>query len=337
MDPSCIDNAQLESIAQYLIANQRDYTYVGIGSAPRTAILEDLNSVLDQIIPEFVRDVIENTNKTITLVHFDPRFNDFMDFLLEYFDAQPYNIIHDKSEYFNKWISTDYRIEILMFNFSIYNPNHDWFYEQLINSTISKKNQLVVQQFTGLELTPIFKNLYKNTINKDIFKQKVLFDITYGSECNCMTDMSKYKPLHFADGNFINIQLMEISELRSLFNTNEIINTFIKNHYIKEYRKIIDIIPVDYRRKMKIENDETVLKLTNYKDKYTIDSSYEEIIEILKTELIPIISIFREIKFMTPEKETILHEILTNYKNYTLTSKPDVYKWSDEFIKIIRD
>ena len=337
MDNDYTINVQLESIVKYLVANQRDYTYLGIGAAPRTTILEDFNSELDQIIPEFLRDIIKNTTKTITLVHFDPRFEECMDFLLEYFDTQPYNLIHDKSEYFSKWISSDYRIEILMFNFSMYHPNQDWFYEQLIDSTIKKKNQLVVQQFTGLNLTCIFKKFYENSNNKDIFKQKILFDITYGSDCHCMTNMSTYKPLYFSDGNFINIQLMDINELRPLFKMNEIIDTFIKNHYIKEYRKVIDIIPVDYRRKMLIENGENIQKLINYKNKYTIDSSYETIIEILKTELIPIISVLREIQFMTPEKESILQELLTNYKNYTLTSKPNVYKWCEEFIRIIRD
>lgn len=337
MDNDYLADVQLESIVQYIIANQRDYTYVGIGSSPRTTTLEDFNSVLDQIIPEFVRDIIKNTTKTITLVHFDPRFKDCMNFLLEYFDAQPYNLIYDKSEYYSKWISSDYRIEILIFNFAIYYPNHEWFFEQLINSTITKNNQLVVQQFTGLELTSIFKKFYENCNNKNIFKQRILFDITYGYDCHCMTDMSKYKPLYFPDNNFINIQLLEINELRPLFNTNEIIDTFIKNYYIKEYRNIIDTITIDYRRKMLIENGENIQNLIIYQNKYTIESSYDVIIEILKTELIPIISVLREIKFMTFEKESILHELLTNYKNYTLTSKPNIYKWCEEFIRVIRD
>ena len=76
------------------------------------------------------------------------------------------------------------------------------------------------------------------------------------------------------------------------------------------------------------------LQELGYKNLYTIHNSFEEIIEILKMELKPIIDIFRQIGIMNSEKETLLHELLTNHRNYTLTSKPDINWWSTQFYKI---
>ena len=51
----------------------------------------------------------------------------------------------------------------------------------------------------------------------------------------------------------------------------------------------------------------------------------------------PVIKILHEIKFMTPEKENLLNELLTNYNNYKLNTNPDIYKWTEGFIRIIKD
>ena len=76
-------------------------------------------------------------------------------------------------------------------------------------------------------------------------------------------------------------------------------------------------------------------KLVCYKNLYTINSSYQDIINILRNELYIIINIFKEIKFMTPEKEKYIEELLTNYKDYTFESKLTIYDWSTGFNKIL--
>jgi hypothetical protein len=55
---------------------------------------------------------------------------------------------------------------------------------------------------------------------------------------------------------------------------------------------------------------------------------------VLRNELTIIVNILNEIKFMTPEKEAIIQNLLINYKNYTLDSKPNIYDWSIGFNKI---
>ena len=141
------------------------------------------------------------------------------------------------------------------------------------------------------------------------------------------------------ENNFLNILLLTIDELMDYLNINPLMNTVkehIMNHYIKEYREIINVIPVDIRRKMLIESGKNVITLTLYKNLYTFQSSYDDMIEILKKEIMPYIQIFRKLKYMSVEKETLLHELLTNYKNYKLDTNPDIYKWTDGFIQLVK-
>jgi hypothetical protein len=56
---------------------------------------------------------------------------------------------------------------------------------------------------------------------------------------------------------------------------------------------------------------------------------------VLSNEIMKIILILKEIKYMTPEKENMINELLINYKNYTFDTKPSIYDWSTGFNKII--
>jgi hypothetical protein len=128
---------------------------------------------------------------------------------------------------------------------------------------------------------------------------------------------------------------MDINELRPFLDYHPSIKEHILKYYIGQYRQIIDIIPVDIRRKMLVEQKNQQHKLISYKNLYNIDSSYEDIINVLSKEIMEIILILKEIKYMTPEKENIINELLTNYKNYTFDTKPSIYDWSIGFNKIL--
>jgi hypothetical protein len=129
--------------------------------------------------------------------------------------------------------------------------------------------------------------------------------------------------------------LMNIDELRPYLDYHPIIKEHIHKFYTKKYRDITDIIPVDIRRKMLVETKNENQRLVCYRNLYTIESSYNEIINILRNELTIIFDILREIKLITPEKEAMIQDLLDNYKNYTFDSKPSIYDWSTGFNKIL--
>jgi hypothetical protein len=329
----------MNELIQYCKLNPRNLTHIGIGTAPRTNKLDDFISRIDQIMPVFVDlDLFQ----TVRIIHFDSRFNDYIDFLHEYFDSKDIPFKYDDSEGMHIWRSHDNTIEVIINSFNFYHSNHnymnfpdnyDWFLEKLIKYSLDNNNKMIVQEYTGGDTSHIFKILYDKSTNKSNFKKHILFDVSYGNN-HCDIDMNKYKPIYTKDGDFINIMLMNINELRDNIDYHPMIREHVEKYYIGLYREIINTIPVDFRRKMLTEAGRNPVSLMSYKNMYTIESSYEQIIEVLKQELIPIIQILKEIKFMTSEKEDLIKELLSNYKNYTLDSKPDIYKWSEGFSQI---
>ena len=329
----------LEEIVKYCRANPKN-TFIGIGTAPRTNDHEQFTSRINQVTPIYI-----DTSKPIRFIHFDTRFNDFIDFLHEHFNDVDMEFEYDDSEGMHIWRTANHMIEVIVNSFNFYHSDeydlnisekYDWFLEEMIDTTLNSKKKLIVQSYTGRDTSNIFKNLYEKSNDKPNFKKNILFDVSYG-ENHCDLDPYKYTPIYDPDNNFINIMLMNFDELIMYISYHPTIKEHITKNAIKEYRKITNVIPVDIRRKMLMEAGRNVMALSSYKNLYTIQSSFDEIIGILKKELMPIIELLREIKFMTPEKESLLQELLTNYKNYSLTSNPDIYKWSDGFIQIIRD
>ncbi len=335
----------------YFQANPRDLTYFGIGTYPRVQSLEQFTPEIDQLIPVFMKEHIEKTSDTIRILLIDPEFDNCMDFLHRYFASTPYDLDYDDSEEFNRWISGDQRIEIIVINMYMRNtdshgiygqlPNvihiHDTFLKDFVDLTLQNNSKLIVQDYTGADTRDIFKNIYSMSYNKELFKKKILFDITYG-ENHCHIDLTTEKPIYDLHGDFINIMLLNIDELRPLFDYHPKIKKYVTDFYISEYTKIIIVIPVDIRRKVLIDSGEKIVLCNGtMKYHYTLDSSYETLIEILRSELDCIIPVLMEINIIDERKRDYIYgELLTNYKNYTLTSKPkDIYFWCAQFSALI--
>jgi hypothetical protein len=131
---------------------------------------------------------------------------------------------------------------------------------------------------------------------------------------------------------------MNIDELRPLFGYHPKIKAYVTTFYVSEYRKIVTVIPLDIRRKILNESGENIVICSGNKYNYTLDSSYESIIDILRSNLDRIIPILIEINVINSDKRDYIYgELLANYRNYTLTSKPkDIYFWCNEFISLLR-
>ena len=302
----------------------KDYTYIGIGSAPRTTVLENFVAEIDQIIPVFMMDIIYNTKKSIRIINIDPQFAHYMEFLHEYFASKNLNLYFDNSSGLNIWKSSDNRIEIIMVGDSL---DNDRKLLGITNLAINTNTQLVVQRYTGASLTEIFKQVYnelsaRSEANKKYIKNRILFDITYGEDCNCSTDMTKYKPICDKYGNFHNIMLYTPEELLK-HKDNPKIYVFAKNHYVREYKKIIGDLQPEYRRK--IQN----IPLHGYNNKYDLNNvTPDEIMKIMQDEVENILIIFGILNMINEEIQVKLSDYFMNYAHI------DMYKWYTDIVNL---
>jgi hypothetical protein len=302
----------------------KEYTYFGIGSAPRTTVLNDFVSNIDQIIPVFMMDIINNTKKSIRMIHIDPQFAHCIEFLHVYFASKNFDFNFNNFAGLNIWASYDNRIEIIVIS-DIVDYNRKLL--GITNVAIRTNTQLVVQRYTGEPLTEIFNEIYselsvRSNEYRKYIQERVLFDITYGEDCNCSTDMTKYKPICDKYGNFHNIMLYTPEKLLE-HKDNPKIYVFAKNHYIREYKKIIGDLQPEYRRK--IQN----IPLHGYKNKYDVNNvTPDEIMKIMQDEVENILIIFGVLNMINEEIQVKLSDYFMNYADI------DMYKWYTDIVNL---
>lgn len=330
-------NIILNVLLEYFSANPRDFTYLGIGSCPHSP-LKTLDDRWDQIIPKFVVDLIKKTDKSIRIINFDPQFKHKFEFLHQYFESNRWNFdpsinfVYDQSEGFHVWRSDDFRVEVFMIDESFnhqdrYNTNvhetHDWFLSKLIDVTLGFKNQLVVQEYTGYELRNIFKHLFYESKNKNLFKQKILFDVSYENDSGCMTDLTKYEPFYDSYGNFYNLTLFDDSDMIENIGVNDKINDIVKKYFTRKYKQELNNIHVDYRKCLR--NEGLMFGNSEYNDK----SSPDEIMMVLQKKLNEKIDVFTVLGLINDEKCKLIQQLFSKYKEY------DVYDWYSKCNSII--
>jgi hypothetical protein len=243
-------NIILETIFDYSESNPYDLTHIAVGSFPRYHKLENFTPKLDQILPMFILKEIQITTKTIRIIHIDPTTASCLSFLHEYFKSfasKGLNFKHNDSEGFNIWKTDDQRIEIIFLFISISIPTDTWFLEKMIETTLNNKNQLIYQQYTGhVNLMQLSTQLCDSNSRKDLFKNHILFDITYGTDSGCSTDMTKHYPRYKSDGTFKNFLLYNTDEMKEFVSEDDKINDIYKSYDGNNWR--------DIRRKLFFSN-----------------------------------------------------------------------------------
>ena len=267
----------------------RDFTYIGIGSCPQ----RELNDETDQILPVFLQEL---KSTSIRAIHFDPMFK--MDEMDAYFKTKN---IPRKSE--TTWSNGS--IEIILSKEPIYHPEHDWFLKEMVDKVLEAGGRLVVQEFTGRELSDTCKLIYTSILSKNIFRKKILFDITYGEACHCVTNMTKYKPLYDAEGNFYNFTLYSLKEMIGYIGISKQIDAIIYSYFYKEYKTILNDMHVNYRRNL--------MKMDN--------ATGEDPDEIMVSLQHKLKSFFPILRALVNLKEVELCALFDNYRVY------DIYKW----------
>jgi len=309
------------TLIEYFSYTPKEFTYMGIGTVP----YGPLTPQNDQLLPVFVMD--KSKVATTRIIHFDPFFESKLDVLHDYFKSRDLGLLYDTADGFHRWANS--RMEIIVlpiaFNHStVFNEGEgDWFLELLIAQTLAERSMLVVQEFTGTTTTAVFKKLYEASLEKEEFKRRILFDITYGQDEGCMTDLTKYAPLYTRDGFFYNFLLYSDNEMISCIGARRIINEVITKHFTRKYKADLNRIHVDYRRSLKGDPPLTETK------EYSATTPSRVIMDLLQKKLLESIQIFRRLGVITPEKDEQITTLFLNYEDY------DVYKWYDAVNRLV--
>ena len=291
-------------------------TYVGIGSCPHAATVAELTDEWDQLVPVFVRKLVSGGSR-VRLIHYDPMFERREEFLEEYFGARGFC---RSGEAGDKWVSD--MVSVTLHSQAINHPENDEILANLAEHAIATDTKLVVQEFTGQELTETLKALYAKTSSRKLFKRNVLIDMTYGTDCHCMTNMVKYKPLYTEEGEFVNMLLYDDVETLSHIGESAELNALIKVCFMKKYLETVNL-QVDYRRR---RMGGTVMYPC---EAYDDHSTPDEIMAYLQRKLRPLLNVFDTLGLMTEEKWTVVEKMFAQY------NLVDMYKWNTTMREIV--
>lgn len=292
----------------------RDYTYIGIGSKNRTDKLEDFTVDMDQIIPCFLNEI---KDRTIRIINFDPQFeNNFLDkyFVSKGFDKQEDGV----------WMTPDNRIEALIIPRQV--DTDSAFLRDMISVTIKHNKKLVVQMYTGRELSPIFRNLYFKFLDseKQYIRENVLFDITYGEEGHCLTPMSQHSPMLDPNGNFYNFILYNEEQMLESIGLLPKMDRLIEAYVMKKLSKILNENHVNYRKSVRGE------PLLFDSVHYGIFAKPEKIMGVLLRETKEVLNILAKLGSLSKEKQDLFNECSKNY------NEVDMYRWYSDMTKLYK-
>jgi hypothetical protein len=292
-------------IITYCNANPREYMYIGIGSKNRTNDLNAFTQDIDQILPCFLNKV----TKTIRVIHYDPMFAPENDngFLYMYFTSKGFKKFGDL------WRTPDFRIEVIIIPESFTDEN---MFTEYMKHAIRCKSQLVVQAYSGIELASMFRQIYMTFPDDDraYIKENILFDITYGTDCNCQTPMSQFAPILNSRGTFYNFLLYTREEKLAIIGENARIDQLIVKGINQDLSKILNENSVNYRKAVRGEP-------LMFAGEYSHNASSEEIMTAMLRQIGNLLDVLDRMKVLTPEKRTLFETCSNNYET------TDMYKW----------
>jgi len=315
----------MASFPSFLLLTPSSFNYVGIGSCPHKAVLADLDDAWDQLVPIFVRERLRTD--FVRCIHFDPVFDQRIDFLKEYFATRHPSLTYaaptDESPY-HAWTSRSF--EVLLASQVFDHPTDDGFLEELSEKVLDVGGKLVVQDFSsGMSdqyLSDAFQNAFQKTHRPDTFKKSILFDMTYG-EASCSTDMSTTRPVYDRDGNFINFAQFKPKEMLAIWGYNEALDKLTKKLFMKKFKTVLDEHHGNYRRRFLGSS------LLYKKPEYDDNSDAAAVMEVLQKELNKVFEVLLMMGVVTAEKHAEMDMLFTNYK------KIDMYHWNNCVRKLV--
>jgi len=303
--------------------NPVPYTYFAVGSAAqRGRSLEGYTEDLNQIFPAFFREIPGKRRA----IHVDPVFEtpEHKEFLNEYLKSVGLQKTGDLS-----WSSDDGLIEIVCYAEYLEEQQRDSLMIFLLKEiAIKQSNKVVFQQYTGLEVLPMFMTLYNselfNSEQRNQIKKNALCDFTYGEDCGCMTMMTRYRPRMVGD-SFFNLWCLSEAELLDNIGLNSNIDKLVGIQYKQKYKQLIGIHHVNYRRRLK------GLDLYCRTPEYSEGVSPSQIMEIFASQMYPIINVLSRIYVISEDLKAKQMDMLNNYHMYEIYN--EWYPFMNSFYK----
>lgn len=305
----------LSEILQQWISANKQYTYVGIGSAINCS-LDQLNEKNDQIVPVFIRNLLAE-KKSVFSIHFDPFFR--LDVMKEYFKERYLKMEFNDLGFAWLFFCVGHTVLICPKAFEHKQIDRDvgsddLFLSALISKTLHSDSKMILQEYTGFDTVCILKKVYAEFNDKRKFKENILFDISYGADCGCQTDLTRYGPLVKRNGNFYNFLLYDESELLAVIGKDPMMDTLIYGYFKKKWIQVLNDNHVNYRRRLKGED---CLFRSNV---YDAMASPSIIMDYLQNQLVQMMVIFHRLG-STDAKEKEFNALLEGFAEW------DVYKW----------
>lgn len=318
----------LHFVNDAITLTSKSFIYLGIGSCPH----EPLNQKTDQLIPCFVKDILQDKSSTLQIILIDPAFKNKYKFLQSYFADNLSHACHYEEDGLLIWQSERINVYIAPTKFlypSLHTEDTTWFLHSLADLAIENQVQMIYQDYTGQDMNPLFQTLYTqyDKVHQIQLQNFVLFDVSYGTDTGCSTDLVKYKPFYQPDG-FINLQLYTNDEVLKYINKNPALDSIILERAIQKYRTLLNDIHVDYRRK---QNGTLICTNTTTNTYgYTETSSADDIMKCLQNELVSLVPQFVKLGVFT--KKSV--EKLNTYFQQTHTI--DKYKWYELVMNLLK-
>jgi hypothetical protein len=291
------------------------FTYLGIGSCPHVHSLEELTPRMDQLLP--VPLTSELQGPSVRVLHIDPAFDLRSDLLTAYFASKLPDAVVSEEDGIRCW-RTD-TIEICIASGRLNHHEDYWFFEQLCNGVLETGGELIVQEYTGEPLSRLANSLFTTSSNPIAFKRKILFDITYGTDIGCMTDLEKFPPLRFPSSrHFFNVSLYTEAEIQQLLpSMTSAMCAIVRQTYTTRSKQLVNTYHVDYRRRLR---GETVFCTST---DYSHTSPPHEIMTALEQKLFLVLHVLRALGAATNTQLETIRQLFSTYPLH------DPYKWYD--------
>ena len=186
-------------LCKHIEEEPADFTYLGIGSAPCLLSEGNLDAKHDQLIPIGLNETIFRQGKMSRIIHYDPRFEDNLEFLTTYFHKN-INLIPIDMAGGYRWISDT--LDVIVISDKLEHEKDFPFFHHLCETILNTKGKLVIQEYTGYELQGLNKKLFEHSSQKDKYKCRILLDMTFGTDQGCSTNMTKIQHNYDYNGNF---------------------------------------------------------------------------------------------------------------------------------------
>ena len=309
------------------LSNVKDLTYVGVGSAIHD--LPGLSQKTDQIIPVFIGETMME-GRTVTAIHFDPMFR--LDVMEEYFKKRyPMAEFHHLGyAWYWKFGLLEVYIIPRAFEHKPLDTEEDDidFLDVLIHRVLnSPTGRLVFQQYTGYDPVATFKGLYAASKRQADFKDCVLFDVSYGADTGCCTDLTRWRPIIAPHGGYMNFLLYDTDEMRSIIGFRRDVDQLIYDYFKKLYIQTVNDNHVNYRRRLRGEDCMFTVGFP-----YGVTADPDEIMRHLIGRINWHADIFRRLGYLKPENEIQLAQLLLTYKP---SQGVNVYDWYSAITKIV--